>query len=485
MINFRQQIIQGVGWSAFASGFRQLIRFISSIALARLLLPNDFGLVAIALTITNVLWTFGEFGLWQALMRWEENIALVTDITFILNLVSSSILTLILLFAAPLIALTFFQDPALIPIIRILSLTLILNALERVPACLLDKSFNFKIRTQIEAVAQIIYLVVAISLAWLGFGVWALVGGVFVQLLFRVTLTLRVSSFKIRWRFDWRIAKSLLLFGQPLVYTSVLVSLSQNLDQLLVARFVGLAEVGFYTVSFGLSRIIMELPKQAIARVMLPGYSALQSDLEKMATLYLKSVQISCLFVFVISAGLAAIAKLAIPLLYTDLWIGMIPYIYIWTIRVMIVVTYFLTGHILIAVKKQRTLPWINALQLGIVIIASIILGRPFGGLGIAAASTLAALISAFIHQRITLSALNISSFTFIGTLMKPLIIALGMGVVTVPLVSLVPSTFFGLGLTILAGFVIAVLLSALFLGVEIRSNLKLFWASLQHGKSG
>lgn len=482
-MDFRTKVAQGIGWSAFASGIRQLFRFITSITLARLLLPDDFGLVAIALTIVNILWTFGEAGLWQALMRWDDDIELAANVAFILNLAISVLLTLLLYVTTPLIAISFFGNADLIPVIRILSVMFILNAIERVPACLMDKSFNFKVRTQIEAFAQVIYLITAVSLAYWGYGVWSLVGGIFAQIVVRISLTFWQSNFTLTWQFDKNIAKSLILFGQPLVYTALLVSVSTNIDQILVAKFVSLSEVGFYTVSFALSRIIMELPKEAIGRVMLPAYSAVQKDTKKLQALYLKSVQLSCLLVFVIAVGMASVAHLAIPLMYGPKWLPMIAYVYIWMIRLIFVSTYFLAGHMLVVLEKQTVLPWINVFQTGVTVIGAVLLGKSFGGLGVAIASTLAVVISAFMHHGITIKYLTISSLRLLDTLWRPTAVALGVGLIATTISTFVSPSYIGLFIVVLTGFLSYFLLLFLVFGKEIQDDFRLLQVSFSKGK--
>lgn len=471
-MTFRRQIAQSVGWSTLASLLSQGFRFIGSIILARLLLPDEFGLIAIALTITNLLWTFGEFGLWQALMRWDGEVEVAANVTFMLNLITAILFTIVVYAAAPFISVAFFENVALIPILRALSFTLILNAIERVPACLMDRAFDFKQRTKIEAISQIIYLLVTVVLAYGGYGILALVCGIFAQTIIRVGLTFFAASFRPSLKFDKGVAKSLLLFGQHLVYTAVLVSFSRNIDQLLVATFVGMAEVGFYTVSLAFGRIFMELPKQAISRVMLPSYSALQNDLGKLGSLYLKSVRVSCLFIFVVAAGLIPTAHIIIPVLYGENWLPMVAYIYIWMVRLIIMGTYFLAGHILVVKARQSTLPWINAAQIGLTVIAALWLGQLWGGIGVAIANTLAVFVSALVHQVITLQTLNISHSRYLRTLLKPVLLALAIGLIVTATVVVVPVSYLGLLIVSIVGAISAGALTLGLFGRELQADL-------------
>lgn len=467
---FRRQIAQGVGWSTLASVLRQGFSFIGSIILARLLLPDEFGLVAIALTITNLLWVFGEFGLWQALMRWDGDIEVAANVTFILNFIISAFITLGVFLAAPFIAITFFDNAALIPILQILSFTVVLNAVERVPACLMEKALNFKARTQIELLSQLLYVIVSIILATIGFGVWALVGGIFAQTLSKLILTYRQTHFRFSWRFDFAVAKTLITFGQYLVYTAFIVSISRNIDQILVARFVDFEQVGFYTVSFTAGRIIMDMLKQSLGRTMLPAYSAVQDSTRKLQTLYQKSVQLSCFLVFILATLVIWVAPTVVPLLYSATWEPMVPYIYIWMVRSCLAATYFLTGHLLVVLQRPASLTWVSLMQIVVTVVGAYGLGPQFGGIGIALANTGSVFIAAIIMQFLAVKYAKLNYASIVDMLLKPIIVLVGSVFVGLIIRYYLPNSLISLGITVFTVAVVYAISSYLMIGKDLQT---------------
>lgn len=299
-------------WSAIDNVAQFGVQFIVSIVLARLLSPDDYGLIGIIFIFTAICDAIigGGFGL--ALIRKKDATEDDFNTAFVTNIGFSFVFYIIMFFGAPLIA-HFFNRYELVALIRVSSLSMIIGAFAMVQQTRLTKQIDFKTQTKITFLASVISGIVGIIMALLGFGVWALVAQGIVSNLLK-TILLWVHN---RWIPDLSFSKSsfkeLFGFGWKMTLSQVLNNIYNQLYQVVVGKFYSPATLGQYTRAKNFSQLFAYNLTNVIQRVTYPMLSTIQDDKTRMIDVYRRTIKVVMFVSFACSFGLAAIAE---PLIY-------------------------------------------------------------------------------------------------------------------------------------------------------------------------
>lgn len=315
----------GLLWSFIDLISNQGIQFVIQIVLARLLLPEHFGLIGLVLVFISLANTLVDSGFKQALIR-ESKVGQVDYSTvFYFNLLLSTIIYLTLFFMAPLIS-DFFEDILLIKIIRILSLGIIINSLSLVPQAMLSREINFKSQTKVNFISSIISGVIGIILAFVGFEVWSLVFRTLTMNLIQTVLYLWIKSWLPSFVFSVESLKKLFGFGSKLLIAGLIDTIYQNIYYMIIGKQYTSKELGYYTNATRLSDFASRTLTLALQRVTYPALSSIKDETAKLKITYRKMIRHSAYVFFPIIAGLIAISKPLIALLFGNQWLPMIPY---------------------------------------------------------------------------------------------------------------------------------------------------------------
>lgn len=310
--SLKDKTIKGTMWSAIDNVAQFGVQFIVSIVLARLLSPDDYGLIGIIFIFTAICDAIigGGFGL--ALIRKKDATEDDFNTAFITNVGFSFVFYIIMFFGAPLIA-HFFNRYELVALIRVSSLSMIIGAFAMVQQTRLTKQIDFKSQTKITFIASVISGIVGIIMALLGFGVWALVAQGIVSNLIK-TILLWVHN---RWIPDLSFSKSsfkeLFGFGWKMTLSQVLNNIYNQLYQVVVGKFYSPATLGQYTRAKNFSQLFAYNLTNVIQRVTYPMLSTIQDDKTRMIDVYRRTIKVVMFVSFACSFGLAAIAE---PLIY-------------------------------------------------------------------------------------------------------------------------------------------------------------------------
>lgn len=311
--SLKNKTIKGVGWSAADALLGQGVTFIVGLVLARLLSPDEYGLIGICLIFTTVLNGIVDSGFSNALIRKKE----VTDedynTMFITNMAISIILYVLLFVSAPLVS-DFFHRVELTTLVRVTGLILFLNALSITQVTILTKNIDFKTKTKASLVSAIISGVIGIAMAFMGYGVWSLVAQqLSKQLLYTLCLwvlnkwcpkfTFYKESFKYMWGFGWKLLAS-----------GILNNVWNQLYQVVIGRCYTSSTLGHYTRANECASIFSSNLTTIIQRVTFPVLSELQDDKKKLLASYRKLIKVS-MFVTVIC--MFALGAMAEPMIYS------------------------------------------------------------------------------------------------------------------------------------------------------------------------
>lgn len=324
----KNKVLNGLFWKIMENGGSQGIQFIISILLARLLSPEEYGvinLVLIFITIANVIVQNG-FG--TALIQKQQADDRDYSSVFYVNLLTAAIIYTLLFFCAPLIS-RFYANPELTAIIRVLALVLFPGAVISVQTAYISRQMQFKGLCISTVAAAIISGAVGVIMAGAGFGVWALAGQ---QLFYYLTLVL-VLLFTIPWRpkriFAINRVKSMFQFGWKLLCASLIDTLFMNLYGLVVGKIYDDNTLGVYSRGEQFPKLIVTNLGTAIQSVMLPALSAHQTCPQQVRHMLRRAIKVSVFLVFPMMAGLAASADNLVYVLLGQKWMRCVPFLQI------------------------------------------------------------------------------------------------------------------------------------------------------------
>ena len=315
---------RGVAWTGGGQILRQLIQVGTSIALVRLLSPDDFGLIGMAMFFVGLGQLLADFGVGSAILQSRTEDRVVLSSCFWLNVLVAGTLAALVLVCAPLIG-RFYQRTDLAPVVAALSLNLLLSGLAVVPSALLSRDMRFSVIARAQVAGSLAGAVAAITLAWQGFGVWSLVA----QPLCGAATSLAIFVVAQRWvptfEFSWPKVAPLARFSAALLGTNLVGYANRNTDSLLVGRVLGAAALGFYAMAIQLMLYPLQQVSSVIVRVLIPTLVQIQDDLPRLRAAYLRAVGAIALVTFPIMGGLFALADDFVLVVFGASWAPMAP----------------------------------------------------------------------------------------------------------------------------------------------------------------
>ena len=310
--SLKNKTVKGLGWSALDNTARYGMQFAIGIVLARLLSPDDYGLLGLTGIFTVVCTALVNGGFPTALIRKKDATDDDFNTAFICNLGMSLLLYVVVFVCAPLIA-DFFSRDELIPLVRVSSLGLIIGALGMVQQTRLTKRIDFKTQTKITLVSTAISGVTGIILALIGFGVWALVAQ---QLMSHSLRTLQLYIYS-RWlprlRFSTESFHNLFGFGWKMMVSALLDAVWKELYQVVVGKFYNPATLGQYTRAQHYAKLFSSNLTTVVQRVTYPVLSSIQDDKGRMVSAYRRIIRTSMFITAVMLFFLGAVSE---PLIY-------------------------------------------------------------------------------------------------------------------------------------------------------------------------
>lgn len=308
----KDKTVKGVGWSAIDNVAQYAVTFIVGIVLARLLSPDDYGLIGIISIFTAVCTSLINGGFGSALIRKKD----VTDddynTAFIVNLGMSLLLYIVIFICSPFIA-KFFNRHELVILTRVSSLGMIIGALALVQQTRLTKRIDFKTQTKITLFASVTSGFIGIVMALLGFGVWSLVAQALTVQGLKTILLWFFNHWVPRLRFSKRSFQDLFGFGWKLMVSNVLDTVWKELYQVVVGKFYSPGTLGQYTRAKGFAQLFSSNLTTVIQRVTYPVLSDIQDDKTRMVSAYRRIIKIT---MFITAVSMLSLGAVSEPLIY-------------------------------------------------------------------------------------------------------------------------------------------------------------------------
>ena len=323
--SLKDNTINSMLWVAIDKTGGYLLLFISNLVLARLLMPEDFGCIAminVFLAISDII-IHGGFG--AALIQKKNPSNLDFTSVFYVNLAISIVLYVALFFAAPLIA-HFYSMPLLTMVLRVQAIVLIINSFTVVQISILKRKLDFKSIAIRNIASNFIGLTSGVVCAIMGLGVWSLVINIIVSQFFGVLLLWKVSDWRPGWEFSFLSVKELFGFGGFMLLSSVISTIYNELQSLLVGKFYSASDLGYVNQAKKLEGIPSGALTSIVSQVSFPVFSSLQDDISALKyglRKNIKSIQYINLPMMLL---LMVIAEPLIGLLYGERWLPCVPY---------------------------------------------------------------------------------------------------------------------------------------------------------------
>jgi teichuronic acid exporter len=317
--SLREKVINSIIWASSGTIFIQIISWVSTIIVIRLLTPSDYGLMAMALPVMSFLQMISMWGLGTAIVQHKElNETKIRQLFGFILLIFSVAVVLIWL-SAPFIA-SFFHETRLTPLLRLLSMNFILMSLYMIPDSLLYREMNFRLKTHVDISSRLVAALVAPICALNSMGVWSLA---IAEVCFH---SIRVIHFNIIFRkwhspiFHFDECRDLIKFAMTVTGTVFFVYLFNQADKIIVGRYLGKDLLGFYAVAFTLALLPKEKILPIITQLSFSAYSKIQHDLPRIKLNLLKTIEIVAFVAFPLFWGMASVAAEGLPLILGPHW---------------------------------------------------------------------------------------------------------------------------------------------------------------------
>lgn len=434
-MTLEQKTIGGVKWSGISQFMRIGTQGITSVILARLLLPEDFGLLGMALVFTGLVAIFNDMGIGSAIVQKQdlnqENLSSI----FWFNLLIGALAMLIIILAAPLIA-GFYGQNSLTSIISVMSVSFLFTSLSMVQNSLFLKELRFKKMTLLELTSTISASLLGICLAFLGYGVWSLVWQNVSMTFIYAALVWITERWKPVLHFNWKDIKTIIGFSANLSGFSFLNYFSRNADYLLIGKFLGATALGHYTLAYTMMLFPLSNISSVLSKVMFPALSQIQYDNSKFKLFYLKSTKYIAFVSFPMMLGLFAVADEFVLVVFGAKWVPVIFLIKILSIVGLMQSIGTTVGSIYLA--KGRT-DWMFRWGIfsSIIIVGAIIIGLQWGINGVAVCYAISVLLIVYPSFALPFRLIDLRFTDFILNFKEEIITSLFMFVIVLAVVTI------------------------------------------------
>lgn len=424
----KYKVLSSLIWKLLERGGSQGIQFIVTIVLARLLLPTEYGLIVLVTIFINIAGVVVQGGFNTALIQKKDAGDIDFSSVFYLNLFIASLLYLFLFFTSPLIA-AFFYEPELKGVLRVLSISLFITAFNSIQLSVISRKFLFKNLFFSSLGAMILSGIIGVTMAYAGYGVWALVAH---QITNQLIVTV-ILFFTVKWRpkliFSMNSIQTLFTFGWKLLVSGLIDTLYINLRSILIGKMFSPAILGFYNRGEQFPNLIINNINGSIQSVMLPTLALYQDNKLRVRELVRRSIVTSSFIVFPLMVGMAVIAKPMIMILLTEKWLPLVPFLQIFCASYALWPIHTANLQVINALGRSDIYLKIEIIKklIGLLIL---IISIPFGVYAMAYGVLVTGIISTFINSYPNIKLINYSFIEQWKDIFPSLLLSILMGIV-------------------------------------------------------
>jgi O-antigen/teichoic acid export membrane protein len=361
-LDFARVAIHGTAWRYVTFFGGKLMVFISTIILARLLAKDDFGLVGYAVTTIGFLDVVSDFGIGAALVYYPDDNRRAST-AFWLNLVVRTVLFAGSWYLAPLAGI-YFRDPRVTEVTRALALTFPIDALGDIHGWMLRKRLEFGRTVVPDFLSAITKGLASIIFAALGYGAWSLIWGQIAGAAASSIVMWFITPWNPKFEFDFGMARGLLSYGVHIVGVATLAMILQNLDYLLVGRYLGTEALGVYTLAYRLPDLVILQFARILSTVLFPLYTRMRDIPGSLAHGFYLTTRYVSLVTLPLGIGLALVARPFTLVVFTDKWQEAIPILQWLAIYSVLLSLAYNAGSAYKAEGRPQVLTWLGLVRL-------------------------------------------------------------------------------------------------------------------------
>lgn len=354
-----QRTVRSGVWAFSMRVFERGLGIVKLIILARMLAPNDFGLMGIALLAMACLETFSQMGFQQALIQKKEGTEKYLDVAWTFMLIRNLVIFAILFIGAPYIA-EFFDAPKVTPIMRIIGISLLfggpggIGGFANIGVLYFQKELEFNKQFIYHLAGTLADFAISVTAAIVLKSVWALVFGLLAGNIVRFFIGYRIHPYRPRLNFDFDKARELFGFGKWILASSILVFLVTQGDDIFVGKLLGTAFLGFYQMAYRFSNAPATEITHVISQVTFPAYSKLQDNTESLGNAYLKTLQLVAFVSIPLAGGIFVLAPDFVHIFLGEKWVSIVSVMQILSLAGLVRSIQATTGPLFQAIGKPK-----------------------------------------------------------------------------------------------------------------------------------
>ncbi len=304
----------------------QLIQFIVGLVLARLLAPEEFGLIGMITVFIAVTQSLVDSGFGQALIRKKDATDSDYSTVFYFNFLAGVLLFLVFYFSAPAIS-RFYDQPELTDLARVLGIIILINSASLIQRTILIRNVSFRKLMKVNLTAAVISGIIGVAMALNGYGVWSLVWRSITHSAVQAVMLWSANRWKPGLTFNRESLRSLFSFGSKLLLSGLIDTLYRNIYLLIIGKFFSAADLGYYTRADQFSRLASQNLTGTVQRVSYPVLSQVQDDDERLKSGYKKLIITTMFITFFVMLGMVAVARPMIVTLIGEKWLPSVEYL--------------------------------------------------------------------------------------------------------------------------------------------------------------
>lgn len=441
--SLKRKTFRGTVWSSLERFSVQGIQFVVMIVMARQLTPDDYGLVAMLTIFISISQSLVDSGFSNALIRKQDRSDIDNSTVFYFNIAVGLILYLVLFFTAPLIA-KFYSQPLLIPITRIISLSVVINSLVVVQRALLTVKIDFKTQTKASVCAALLSGATGIYMAFNGYGVWAIVWQQLLNLTINALLLWILSKWRPTLAYSWQSFRKLFGFGSKLAISGIIDTLYNNIYLIVIGKVFNASDLGYYTRASQFAQLPSSNFTGIIQRVSYPVLCSFQEDIPRMRDVYRNFIRISAFIVFPLMMMLAAEAKPLILILLKEQWAFSIILLQILCFSMMWYPIHSINLNLLQVQGRSDLFLKLEIIKkaIGISILCITV---PMGIIAMCAGAVASSLIALIVNTHYTGKLIQVGFLLQMKDVLPTLLYSLSMGALVYWIVAVVPGLWFKL----------------------------------------
>ncbi len=420
----------GALWNYGAFASSKVLTLVATAILARLLTPAEFGVVGFATVAITYLSIAQDLGLAGALIYRREKEDRAAHVVFSLNLVLGLVLFLIGLLTAPLAA-SFFDEPEVASLMRVLSVTFLIAPLGSVHLILLQKELDFRRKMLPDVGGALVKGAASVVLAISGLGVWALVLGHVAG----VVVTAALAWVAIRWRprlaFDRDLTRSLLAYGLPLFVVDLIYVVTGNIDYLIVGRVLGATALGIYTLAYRIPELLVLGVVSVLSRTMFPAFTKARDSMDSLRRGFAASIRYVVIFTTPICVGLFVVAEPLVLVMLGEDWLEVVPVLRVLAAFAWVRSLMSNDGDVYKAMGRPGFLARITGLRLA-VLVPALLVATPYGLVAVAVALLIATVLDKSLRVYLISRQLDMKPTDVVAQFVPALIAAVPLALVSV-----------------------------------------------------